>query len=349
MDEPPWEIPSPPENGAPARPIFWRILLAGVVALVIGFAVFAVPIPLYFTYLPGPTKDVEKLVKVDDARTYSSEGKLLLTTVSVDTQVTFAELLAAAFDPTKDVIRREEVTGGGSLDDVRQQQAAEMRASKQAAREVVLASLGLGSPEGDGARVLSTLPGSAARGVLRRGDVILSVDGASVDTTCDVGRAVAASSPGDEVVLRIRREGQVMTVRLEAKTDPTDGMSAFLGIHMVDVNYQFHPGFRVSFKTGRIAGPSAGLMFSLALYDVLTPEDLTRGRIIAGTGTIACDGGIGAIGGIAEKVAGAERRGAQIFLAPAANAEAARTAAGDIDIVAVATFDDAIEYLEDLE
>lgn len=349
MADEPWELPSPPEDEGSRRFVFLRLVIAGVLVLVVGFIALAVPIPLYFTYLPGPTKDVQKLVDVDDARTYSSEGKLLLTTVSVDTQVTFVDLVAAAFDPTKDVIRKEEVTGGGSLDQVREQQIAEMRASKQAAREVVLASLGLGTPEGDGARVLATLPSSAARGILQKGDVILYVDGAEVETTCDVGRAISEHSPGDDVTVTVRRDGELRDVRLRAGTDPSDGTSAFLGIHMADVNYEFHPDFRVSFRTGRIAGPSAGLMFSLALYDVLTPEDLTQGLIVAGTGTIACDGGIGAIGGIEEKVAGAERRGAQIFLAPAANAAAARDAARDIDIVAVSTFSDAIAYLEGLE
>ena len=68
---------------------------------------------------------------------------------------------------------------------------------------------------------------------------------------------------------------------------------------------------------GQIGGPSAGLMFSLAIYDRLTPDDMTHGREIAGTGEIACDGGVEAIGGIEQKVAGAERQGAEIFLAPA--------------------------------
>lgn len=349
MASDPWELPAAPADDSPPRTVFWRAIAAGILALAVGFAAFAVPIPLFFTYLPGPTRDVQKLVDVEDARTYSSEGKLLLTTVSVDTQVTLAELVAALFDRTKDVVRKEEVTGGGSLEEVRQQQIAEMRASKQAAREVVLAALGLGTPTGDGARVEATLPGSAASGILRKGDVILSIDGIPVETTCDVGRAVSRRSPGDEVVVRIRRDGNVQTVRLNAGTDPTDSISAFLGIQMVDVNYQFRPEFRVDFQTGRIAGPSAGLMFSLALYDLLTPDDLTQGRVIAGTGTIACDGGVGAIGGIEEKVAGAERRGAQIFLAPAANAAAARGVADEIDVVAISSFEDAVEYLEGLE
>jgi PDZ domain-containing protein len=117
---------------------------------------------------------------------------------------------------------------------------------------------------------------------------------------------------------------------------------------MRDVNYRFDPGIQVDVDTGRIGGPSAGLMLSLAIYDRLTPSDLTGGHVIAGTGTIACDGGVGPIGGIEQKVAGAEDKGAEIFLAPRGNAPSARQVADDIEIVAVDSFADALSYLEGL-
>ena len=118
---------------------------------------------------------------------------------------------------------------------------------------------------------------------------------------------------------------------------------------MSDVDYSYDPGIEVDFQTGRIAGPSAGLMFSLALYDRLTSQDLTGGRAVAGTGTIDCDGGVGPIGGVEQKVAGAEREGAEIFLAPAANAQTAQSAARDIEVVSISSFSDAVGYLQGLE
>jgi Lon-like protease len=114
------------------------------------------------------------------------------------------------------------------------------------------------------------------------------------------------------------------------------------------VNRRFDPGLAVEFATGKIGGPSGGLMMTLALYDQLTPDDITGGRTVAGTGTIACDGGVGAIGGIEQKVAGAEEAGAEIFLAPAANVPAARKVARDIEVVSISTFDEALRYLEGL-
>ena len=74
-----------------------------------------------------------------------------------------------------------------------------------------------------------------------------------------------------------------------------------------------------------IGGPSAGLMFSLAIYDTLTPGSLTGGQVVAGTGTIDDGGQVGPIGGIQQKIAGAREAGAQLFLVPPDNcADAAR-------------------------
>ena len=114
---------------------------------------------------------------------------------------------------------------------------------------------------------------------------------------------------------------------------------------MSNINYSFEPGVDIEIDTGQIAGPSAGLMMTLAIYDRLTSSDLTRGRKVAGTGEIAPCGGVGSIGGIEQKVAGAEREGADIFLAPAANFAAAQRAARSVEVIPISSFSDAIERL----
>ncbi|HXZ65398.1 MAG TPA: S16 family serine protease, partial [Streptosporangiaceae bacterium] len=55
------------------------------------------------------------------------------------------------------------------------------------------------------------------------------------------------------------------------------------------------------------------------IVDKLTPDSLTGGRFIAGTGEIEPTGGVEPIGGIQQKMAGARAAGATIFLTPAAN------------------------------
>jgi len=334
---------------APRRKTRWGRLLATVALLgAVVAAAILVPLPFFYAYLPGPVRSIDEFIEVSGGRTYSSEGELYMTTVSVDIEVTFVDWVAAVVDPNSIVVRKEDVTGGASFDELERQQKIQMQESKKHAQEVALSALGLDDPTGDGARVEQLAANTPAVGVLREGDVILSVGGTPVETSCDVGRAIDQREPGDRIALRVRRDGEVQTLQVGTIPNPQDPSTPLVGIVMSDVNYSFDPGIQVEFASGDVAGPSAGLMFTLALYDRLTPGDLTGGRAIAGTGEIACDGGVGPIGGIEQKVAGAEDAGATIFLAPAANFAAAERAAEDIEVVSISNFDQAVEYLEGL-
>lgn len=344
-----WDLPQPLGVDPVRGPRLWRWVVALVILLGAGVAAFRVPLPPFYAFLPGPIKDVGPLIEVRGAETYSSEGSLLLTTVSVDDEVTFVDWVKDSLDPNALIVRREAFTGGGSFEQLQQEQLAEMEASKRHAQEVALAALGLAAPKADGSKVESVARGSPAAEVLREGDVIVAVDGEAVHTSCEVAKVIAAREPGDPVRITVKRGQSRRTFEMEAVADGTDPSSAVIGVLLSDVNYQFDPGLEVTIETGEIAGPSAGLLFSLGLYDKLTPEDLTHGKKIAGTGGIACDGHVQPIGGIEQKIAAAESEGAEVFLAPAGNFAAAEDAAEDIDVISVATFDDAVDYLEDLE
>lgn len=345
MDPSEWH---PPNGLTPARrPRTRRYVVAGLAVAALAAASPFVPIPMFYGYFPGPVRDVEPLVRVDGADTYSSEGSLLLTTISVDTEVTLVEWLGTAFDDARDIVLKDQVTGGRPLDVVREQQAQEMQMSKRNAQEVALEALGLGRAVGDGARVLSTLPGFPAAGVLQAGDVLVAIDGREVETMCDVERVIEARAAGDVVRVSVRRAGRIEVFDITSVQAPGNSDAAFIGIRMRDAAYRFESEVSVDFETGRIAGPSAGLLLSLALYDRLTPGDVTGGRRIAGTGTIGCGGAVGPIGGIQQKVAAAEKKGAEIFLAPVANAPDAERVADTIRIVPVATFAQALSSLED--
>lgn len=345
-----WDPYGPP-GVAPVRGRSpWAVVIALVVTVGLVVAAILLPIPVFYSYNPGPVRDVMTLVDVDGASTYSSEGSLLLTTVRVDTEVTFVEWLFAQVSQTRAIVTRDQVIPEGqTLDELRKEQRNQMEESKRHALEVVFTALGLGHPTGKGARVVGTIAGFPATGVLRKGDVIVAVDGRRVQTTCDVGRGVDTHEVGEDVTITVRRDGMRRTLAIRTTSSQEDPGAPFIGVAMEEIDYSFNPEIAVDFKTGRIAGPSAGLMLALALYDQLTPDDLTNGLRIAGTGTIACDGGVGSVGGIEQKVAGAEDRGAEVFLSPKGSAAAAERVAGDIDVVAVATFAEAVEYLEGLD
>lgn len=329
----------------------WRSVVLVIIGAAVVLAAFYVPIPGIYAYLPGPVRDVETLVEIKGAPTYPSQGSLFLTTVSVDLQVTFANAVAAWIDPSKTVLTKQQVTGGGSFNDLQKQETIDMKNSKLFAEELVLNALGLGHPTGKGVKIVNTLPSGPAHGVLQSGDLIKTIEGNPVSTDCDVTSVLDAARVGSAVSLTVERNGQTRTFKdLKTTANPIDPTKPFLGIQMKNIGFSFHPGMHVQFKTGAIEGPSAGLMFALALYDRLTPSDLTSGEKVAGTGTIDCAGHIGPIGGIQEKVAGAEHSGAQIFLAPASEAhDAEQVASSDLKIVPVKTFQQALDYLKGLQ
>ncbi|MGB9552912.1 MAG: S16 family serine protease, partial [bacterium] len=98
-----------------------------------------------------------------------------------------------------------------------------------------------------------------------------------------------------------------------------------------------------------VGGPSAGLMFALSLYNLLMPNDLTSGKLVAGTGTIDPEGKVGAIGGVEMKVRAAEKAGAEYFLSPEENYQEALKAASKIKVIKVKTIQEAITFLKSLD
>jgi Lon-like protease len=343
-DQPP-EGPPPPSRTRSG----WRPLVGALLLILLVVAAIRVPIPIFFAFEPGPARDVEQLVQVSGERTYSSDGSLFLTTVRVDTQVTAADWVRAVFDPAKRIVSRDEVTRGQSFEEQEKQQLEEMEISKQQAQVVALGTLGFPPPSGDGAEVVRVDEEAPAGDALQENDVITEVNGETVETTCEASQKIGEIRPGDEVQLTVERDGARETYTLITARNPQDPRKAYVGVLMTDKGFEYDPGLEVEFDTDNIGGPSAGLMFTLALYDQLTPEDLTGGSQIAGTGTIGCGGEVGAIGGIEQKVAGAEAEGAEVFLAPAGNYDAAVAVADDIRVVEVVDFDDALHYLEGRE
>src|SRR5699024_11445216 len=100
--------------------------------------------------------------------------------------------------------------------------------------------------------------------------------------------------------------------------------SAFLGVPSVS---QPAGEIRVRYNLQDVGGPSAGLMFSLAVVDKLTPQDLTGGAFVAGTGSIDAAGQVGAIGGITHKTRTATDAAHEYLLLPAGNCDDALTMA----------------------
>ena len=195
----------------------------------------------------------------------------------------------------------------------------------------------------------SILKGMPADGVLQVGDVIVAVDGQPIDTTNALIASVRRHQPGDQVTLTILRDGQQQDVQLGTANSPTEPGRPIVGITISTYLYDVRMPFPVDVQSDNVGGPSAGFMFALGILDAVTDGDLTRGYYVVGTGTIAADGTVGAVGGAAEKALAAEQDGAQLFLVPKDDYDEAKRWVKRLKIVPVERFEDAIHALCALE
>jgi PDZ domain-containing protein len=328
-----------------------------LVAAVIGAAAFANAPSPYVIERPGPVYDtlgeVENadgddvpLIDIPDETTYPTSGSLDLLTVylsgSRESPVSWIDVATAWFDPSRTVLPVDAVYPDGQTDEEADEESAQQMSSSQ--EEAVAAALtALGIPIDGVLTIDGTVEGTPADGVLQEGDEVLSVDGRAVTDVEALRAWLADAGVGTRVELGIRRDGDEMVVPITPIASETDG-SPVIGVYASQV-YDFPIDVRIQLEN--VGGPSAGMMFALGIYDKLTPGELTGGEHIAGTGTIAADGEVGAIGGIVQKMYGAEGAGADWFLAPAANcAEVVGHVPAGLEVFAVATLDDSIAAVE---
>jgi PDZ domain-containing protein len=221
---------------------------------------------------------------------------------------------------------------------VEQQNQQEFEVSQTSAETVALRELGYPVQT----FVQKVTAGGPAAGKLRADDVLTTVDGAAVTSPEKLTELIRARPAGTALTLGYTRGNKPGTVRVTTVAD--DQGTPRVGVEIG--KKQPHP-FTVTIDLAEIGGPSAGLMFTLGIIDKLKPEDLTGGKIIAGTGTIDDEGNVGPIGGIPQKLVGAKDAGAQLFLVPIANcAEALRNAVPGLPMAEVATVDDALTALQ---
>lgn len=296
---------------------------------------------------------VVDITGVDADELDKTSGNLNMTTVAVRTKMTLPQMMGRWLASDDTVVPLETVIPANSnAEEVARQNAAAFASSESNATVAAMNHLG---------RPLETMvydvsDGAPADGTVKANDVITSVDGIDVTLPGDVSDAIGDKSPGDGVTLGINRGGKSLTEKVTLGEMPAElagdedaeaatggNGRAFLGVTMVA---QPADGIRVEYNLKDIGGPSAGLMFSLAVVDKLSPGELSGGEFVAGTGTIASDGTVGPIGGITHKISAARNAGASVFLVPAGNcSEATSKGHGDMTLLKVDSLDGAVEAL----
>lgn len=315
-------------------------------------------------FLPGDASSATKSVRTGTLESNKHKGDVLFVTIGLQS-LNDLTLDMARQEPNLDLYTREQIFGTKSSEEGKKEDLKLMRYSKDFASYVALRRLGYPVKVTDGGVVVAQLPCSEvaadaktcikpapAAAVLQVHDVITSVGGVEVQTVADLSDTLKTHQPGDKVDLVFKRGSETMNASLEL-IKSSDGDRAIIGFIPDDappdtIKFDIPDGVRI--ESGEIGGPSAGLAFTLALLDELTPGEITGGVKVAATGEIGLNGQVGAIGGLRQKTVAVQRAGAKVFLVPASEVkEAEDQAAGSgLKVIGVDTLDDALNALASL-
>jgi Lon-like protease len=324
------------------------VLSVGVVLLVLfGVLGAAVPVP-YVAQVPGPTFDTlgeidgKPVISVQGRERNHVDGELTLTTVGVSRAgLSLVEAVQGWFDDEVSVVPEESVyPSDRTEEETREANRQAFLTSEEAAEAAALSQLGY--PVKVVVRGLSE--DSPSEGLLEEGDAIESVEGRPTPDMQTLDDILATIPGGSTITVGYTRLGQPGTATVTTRA-ADDDKGSLLGVL---VREQPSAPFDIDIKVEDVGGPSAGLMLTLGILDLVGDTDLTGGAQVAGTGTIDADGDVGPIGGIQLKMVAAADIGAQLFLVPADNcADALAAPQQGLTTARVATLDDALKALSD--
>ncbi|MBU9720462.1 MULTISPECIES: PDZ domain-containing protein [Bacillaceae] len=334
--------------------IRWGILI--IVLLFINYY----HLPYYFT-IPGDAKVLTEVIEVEDA--YDYEGTFMLTTVRMG-KANVVNYVWSMFSDQREIIPEHHIRPEGETDEEYQErQMMAMADSQDWAIYVAYNHAGKTAYfENGGVFFNSIISGMDAEKKLIVGDRIIEVNGEEIIGPQKLLNMVSQYSIGESVPLTIERDGNIEELEVEIQPFPSElgqdggGMGISTLYSDPEINLIYEP--RVDIDTAKIGGPSAGLMFSLEIFNQLHEVDITRGYHIAGTGTVDEEGTVGRIGGVNQKVIASHNAGADYFLAPNEGGaddsnyqlavETANSIGTDMEIVPIDTFVEALEFLNQL-
>lgn len=360
------------------RPI-WGVPLVTIAYLLIAVVLVAMvwPIERYET-APGTASYVGSRLSIgggetstDGVEVFTPDGGVRFVT-ALGSELTPLQAFMGWVDPYVSVETCEERFGDCEPAVSKQIQLGAMSTAKEIAAYVALSYLEFDVVFDEGVAQVggfdpelcpADAPELRACRVLEVGDVIVSIEVADssggrarvteIDVISDIGDALTDTKAGDLVTITVRPidspADEVRVVEVELIESPSEPGRVIIGFNPRDTRTVELP-FDIDIDTDSIGGPSAGLAFTLALIDALSPGELTPPGGVAVTGTMGGDGSVGPIGALVQKAVAVRRSGADLFLVPAAQdqveIEAARRAAGPgVEIVPVASLSEALAAL----
>jgi Lon-like protease len=330
------------------------LLASAGLAVVLFFVGLGLPVP-YVRLVPGPVSDTlgsssgGPLITIKGHPTAPTKGRIYLVTVGEfggpGKNLSALSVITGWWNTTDAVVpTRLLYPAHVTQQQVEQQDTADMDNSQEQAKVAALRYLGYTLKPGvDVAAINAT---SSAKGKLEVHDIIVGVDSTTVTNSQQLLDVAKTHKTGDQIVLHVNRNGQPVDVPVTLQAPRAGSTTPSIGIEVVD---SFTKPFEIDIDLNNVGGPSAGMAFALGIVDKLTDGNLTGGRTIAGTGTIDSSGNVGAIGGVQQKMAGARKAGATVFLVPKDNcAEALGAVPHGLRLVKVSTLSGAIDAIKQI-
>lgn len=309
----------------------------------------------YIVYQPGSASEVAPMIEVENADP-QEQGTFMMTTVSAS-YANVALLVASVFNSYAEVVLKETRLGDKSEQEYAAEQVYYMSSSQSFAVQAAYHAANVPYEDVVDYLYVFSVPEESSQKRFQPGDKIISVKGQVVPDPAALSALLSSSKVGDQVAVELQRDGKTIkeqAILVEVKDKESSSTRPGLGV-VIGVVQKVEPkeaGKAVSFVDTSVGGPSAGLMFTMEIYNRLTPGDLSKGHRVAGTGTIDAEGKVGAIGGVKHKIVAADREDAEIFFVPVKNYDEAKARADKIGtsmkLVPVSTLDEALKYMEEL-
>lgn len=313
-----------------------------LICLTILIFVFTFEFP-YVVYTPGGLVNLNERIDVENG--YDKNGSLNMSYVSMR-KGTIPSILLSYVIPNWDLKKNEDVTiNDESIDELLKLERIYMTSSVNNA--TILAYNKAGKEVKITKSINNvTFIADFAKTDVKLQDEFLKADGKEIETIDDLKSIINNKNIGDKiniVVKRNNKEKNCYAIISENEGEKKIGIG-FLTTYEYDTN----PDIKIKTKASE-SGSSGGLMLTLAIYNDIVKEDLTKGRKIVGTGTISLDGTVGAIDGVKYKMLGAAKKKADIFLCPEENYEEALKVKNEFNLQlvlkSVKNFDEAVNYL----
>ena len=311
-----------------------------IIFLIVMVTVINIPLP-YYILAPGGIIDIRDRIEV--ANKNATEGTLNLLYVT-EYEANVGTMLMSFILKDWDTEKVEEVQlSNESMEEIAIRNKVMLENSLQNAILVAYNKSGNSvSINGKENVVIATTVDNG----IKVGDKILKANGINIDNVDTLKEIISKTEIGANISLDIIRDDEEQQINVEV-TETEDGKAIGVVV-LTNYLYEVDPELELSFKASE-GGASGGLMIALNIYNALTPDDITKGRKIAGTGTIDALGNVGAIDGVKYKIIGAYKNKMEIVFVPKDNYEEAIKVKEeynyDMEIISVDTFDDALNYL----